>query len=155
MNFELPFIPERPTKPRNSGLTMMMDKGLSLRETENFIEANKEITDIVKFGFGTAYVTNNLEEKIALYRQNGIRPYFGGTLFEAFYARNKFEDYLRLIDKYQLDLVEISDGSIIVFQSTMDSAKMAALFSSPVFCDQTTGRRLVAAAASSGGVNAG
>jgi len=114
MNFELPFIPERPTKPRNSGLTMMMDKGLSLRETENFIEANKEITDIVKFGFGTAYVTNNLEEKIALYRQNGIRPYFGGTLFEAFYARNKFEDYLRLIDKYQLDLVEISDGSIII-----------------------------------------
>ena len=114
MNFELPFIPERPTKPRNSGLTMMMDKGLSLRETENFIEANKELTDIVKFGFGTAYVTNNLEEKIALYRQNGIRPYFGGTLFEAFYARNKFEDYLRLIDKYQLDLVEISDGSIII-----------------------------------------
>ena len=114
MNFELPFIPERPIKPRNSGLTMMMDKGLSLRETENFIEANKEITDIVKFGFGTAYVTNNLEEKIALYRQNGIRPYFGGTLFEAFYARNKFEDYLRLIDKYQLDLVEISDGSIII-----------------------------------------
>jgi len=114
MNFDLPFIPKRPAKPRNSGLTMMMDKGLSLRETENFIEANKELTDIVKFGFGTAYVTNNLEEKIALYRQNGIRPYFGGTLFEAFYARNKFEDYLRLIDKYQLDLVEISDGSIII-----------------------------------------
>jgi phosphosulfolactate synthase len=114
MNFELPFIPERPAKPRNSGLTMMMDKGLSIRETENFIEANKELTDIVKFGFGTAYVTNNLEEKIALYRQNGIRSYFGGTLFEAFYARNKFEDYLRLIDKYQLDLVEISDGSIII-----------------------------------------
>ena len=67
MNFELPFIPERPAKPRNSGLTMMMDKGLSLSETEHFIEANKELTDIVKFGFGTAYVTNNLEEKIELY----------------------------------------------------------------------------------------
>lgn len=63
MNFKLPFIPERPAKPRNSGLTMMMDKGLSLSETEHFIEANKELTDIVKFGFGTAYVTNNLEEK--------------------------------------------------------------------------------------------
>jgi phosphosulfolactate synthase len=114
MNFELPFIPERPAKPRNSGLTMMMDKGLSLQETEHFIEANKELTDIVKFGFGTAYVTNNLEEKIALYKEHGIRPYFGGTLFEAFYARNKVEDYLRLIDKYKLDLVEISDGSIIL-----------------------------------------
>ena len=81
MNFDLPFIPERPAKPRDSGLTMMMDKGLSLRETEHFIEANKELTDIVKFGFGTAFVTNNLEEKIELYKQNGVRPYFGGTLF--------------------------------------------------------------------------
>jgi phosphosulfolactate synthase len=114
MNFELPFIPERPVKPREKGITMMMDKGLGLKETENFIEANKELTDIVKFGFGTSYVTNNLEDKIKLYKENGIRPYFGGTLFEAFYARGKFEDYLRVLDKYKLDLAEISDGSIII-----------------------------------------
>jgi phosphosulfolactate synthase len=114
MNFDLPFIPERTLKPRNSGLTMMMDKGLGLREAEHFIEANIDLTDIVKFGFGTAFVTRQLEDKIKLYRENGIRPYFGGTLFEVFYARGKFEDYLRLIDKYQLDLVEVSDGSIII-----------------------------------------
>lgn len=114
MNFELPYIPERATPPRNHGITMMMDKGLSLREAENFVEGNAHLTDLVKFGFGTAYVTNKLEEKLQLYRDNNLRPYFGGTLFEAFYARGRFEDYLRLLDKYKMDLAEISDGSIII-----------------------------------------
>jgi phosphosulfolactate synthase len=114
MNFELPYVPERTTKPRTSGVTMMMDKGLSLRETENFIDASGHLTDVVKFGFGTSYVTNNLEEKIKLYKEAGIRPYFGGTLFEAFHARGKFEDFIRTLDKYNLDLAEISDGSIII-----------------------------------------
>ncbi|MGM0479091.1 MAG: phosphosulfolactate synthase [Bacteroidota bacterium] len=113
-NFDLPYIPDRRVKPREDGLTMMMDKGLSLTETENFIQANGHLTDIIKFGFGTAYVANDLEEKIKLYKSHNIRPYFGGTLFEAFYARGMFEDFLRLMDKYQLDLCEISDGSIII-----------------------------------------
>lgn len=114
MNFDLTFIPERSEKPRNKGITMMMDKGLSLNEVESFIQANGHLTDIVKFGFGTAFVTNNMEEKLKLYREAGIRPYFGGTLFEVFYARGKFEDYLRVLDKFKLDLAEISDGSIII-----------------------------------------
>lgn len=114
MNFELPYIPERTAKPRKTGVTMMMDKGLSLREAENFIDASGHLTDVVKFGFGTAYVTNNLQEKIDLYKSAGIQPYFGGTLFEVFYARGKFDDYLRLLDKFKLELAEISDGSIIM-----------------------------------------
>lgn len=114
MNFELPYIPERASKPRESGVTMMMDKGLSLREVENFIDANGTYTDIVKFGFGTSYVVNNLEQKIKLYKEAGIRPYFGGTLFEVFYARNKVDDFKKLIDKYDLDLCEVSDGSIVI-----------------------------------------
>lgn len=114
MNFDLPFIPERTVQPRQHGLTMMMDKGLSLREAEHFVEGNAHLTDIVKFGFGTAYVTKNLEEKLQLYKEAGMRTYFGGTLFEAFYARGKFDDYLRLLDKYNMDLAEISDGSIII-----------------------------------------
>ncbi|MFK8039642.1 MAG: phosphosulfolactate synthase [Crocinitomicaceae bacterium] len=111
-NFELPYIPERPAKPRGHGLTMMMDKGLSLKQTEEFISASGHLTDVAKFGFGTAYVTNQLEEKIKLYQKAGIRPYFGGTLFEAFIARNKFDDFQRLCDKFDLDLCEVSDGSI-------------------------------------------
>jgi len=113
-NFELSHIPDRPEKPREAGVTMMMDKGLSLREVENFIEANGAYTDIAKFGFGTAYVVKNLDEKIKLYRDAGIRPYFGGTLFELFLARNDFDGYRRLLDKYKMDLCEVSDGSIII-----------------------------------------
>lgn len=114
MNFELPYIPQRSEKPRVKGVTMMMDKGMSLMDTESFIQANADLTDLVKFGFGTAYVTKDLEKKLAMYREANIRPYFGGTLFEVFYARGKFEDYLRLLDKFKMDLVEISDGSIII-----------------------------------------
>ncbi len=113
-NFELSHIPERSQKPRKSGVTMMMDKGMSLQEVENFIDANGDFTDIAKFGFGTAYVTKNLEEKVKLYKAANIRPYFGGTLFELFAARNQFDDFRRMLDKYDLDLCEVSDGSIIL-----------------------------------------
>jgi phosphosulfolactate synthase len=112
MNFDLPYIPQRDNKPRSSGLTMMMDKGLSVREAENFCEASADYTDIVKFGFGTALITKNLKEKIKIYRQAGIRPYFGGTLFEIFQIRDRFEDFRKFINSYDLDLAEISDGSM-------------------------------------------
>jgi phosphosulfolactate synthase len=114
MNFDLSYIPERATKPRNEGLTMMMDKGLSLHEVENFIEVAGEFTDFVKFGFGTSAITTKLEDKLKLYREANIRPYFGGTLFEAFAIRDNVDGYRKLIDKYKLDLVEVSDGSMII-----------------------------------------
>lgn len=116
MNIELPYIPARPEKPREKGITMMMDKGLSLRQSEDFIESSGAYTDIVKFGFGTAYVTNRLQEKVNLYKANGLRPYFGGTLFETFIARGMFDEYQKFIDKMGLDLCEVSDGSIIIPQ---------------------------------------
>jgi len=113
-NFNLPHIPNRGEKPRQNGLTMMMDKGLSLRETEDFIASSGHLTDIVKFGFGTSFVTNDFQEKINLYKANNIKPYLGGTLFEAFIARNMFDDYRKLIDQYGLELMEVSDGSIVI-----------------------------------------
>jgi phosphosulfolactate synthase len=112
MNFDLPYIPQRENKPRTCGLTMMMDKGLSIREAENFCEAASDYTDVVKFGFGTALVTKNLKEKIKIYKQAGVRPYFGGTLFEIFQIRGKFDEYRKFINDYSLDLAEISDGSM-------------------------------------------
>lgn len=116
MNFELSKLPERSTKPRNSGITMVMDKGLSLREVEDFLSVSADYTDIVKLGFGTSYVTPKLEEKLSLYRSAGIPVYFGGTLFEAFVIRNQFEDYLRLLDRYSLTHAEVSDGSIEIHE---------------------------------------
>jgi phosphosulfolactate synthase len=111
-NYFLKNIPFRESKPRERGFTMVMDKGLSLREVEDFLESSSNMIDIVKFGWATSYVTNNLKEKIALYKQAGIPVYFGGTLFEAFIVRNQYQDYLNLLDKYELQYCEVSDGSI-------------------------------------------
>jgi phosphosulfolactate synthase len=112
MNYDLKDIPERPAKPRDVGFTMAMDKGLSLREVEDFIESSGEYTDIVKLGWATSYVTSNLKDKLALYKEAGIPTYFGGTLFEAFIIRDQFEDYRKLLDKYDMPFAEVSDGSI-------------------------------------------
>jgi phosphosulfolactate synthase len=112
MNYQLPFIPERPAKPRESGLTMMMDKGLSVQEAANFIESSAQFADLVKFGFGTGLITNQIGNKIKLFKDAGIRTYFGGTMFEAFIIRGLFDEYRKLVDKYGLDMAEISDGSM-------------------------------------------
>ena len=110
--FNLTNIPQRSTKPRESGLTMVMDKGLSCREAEDFLEVAADKTDILKLGFGTSAVTPTLQRKIDIYREANIPIYFGGTLFEAYVIRGKFEDYRRLMDKYKMTHVEVSDGSI-------------------------------------------
>ncbi len=112
MNYELPFIPERTVRPRNAGLTMVMDKGLSYREAENFLEGNEHLTDLIKLGFGTSFITPRLKDKIKLYQDHGMKVYLGGTLFEAFVARNKFDDFRKLLSDLNLDTTEVSDGSI-------------------------------------------
>lgn len=107
----LPFIPERPAKPRKHGLTMVMDKGLSVREAEDFMSVGSEYTDYVKLGFGTSLVTPGFEKKILIYKKAGTIPYFGGTLFEAFIIRNMYDQFVEFVKKNEIDLVEISDGS--------------------------------------------
>jgi phosphosulfolactate synthase len=114
MNFTLPYLPERPVKPRSKGLTMMMDKGLSLRQAEDFLSVSGHLTDIIKLGFGTSFITPNLDQKIKLYREAGMKIYVGGTLFESFIVRNMFDDYRKLLDKLKLDCAEVSDGSIVM-----------------------------------------
>lgn len=117
MSINLPHLPERPVKPRNSGITMMMDKGLSTREVENFLENNAQHTDLVKLGFGTSVVCTNVEQKIDLYHSANIKVYLGGTLFEAFVIRNMFDDYVKLVRKLKLTTVEVSDGSMYMHHS--------------------------------------
>jgi phosphosulfolactate synthase len=107
----LPFMPERPLKPRNSGITMVMDKGLSIREAEDFMSVGSEYTDYVKLGFGTSLITPGFEKKIAIYKKAGAKPYFGGTLFEAFIIRNMFREFIDFLDKHEIEVVEVSDGS--------------------------------------------
>lgn len=112
MNFKLDHIPERPSGIRDHGLTMMMDKGLSLAEAGHFVDSSSSFTDLVKFGFGTALITNNLKAKVKLYQEAGLKPYFGGTLFEMFFVRGQFEDYRKFVSDSGLHTVEVSDGTI-------------------------------------------
>src|SRR4029079_4261756 len=114
MNFKLTQIPERHLKPRAHGITMVMDKGLSIEEAKNFLRVAHPHVDIVKLGFGTAFVTPNLREKIEVYQQFDIPVYFGGTLFEAFLIRNQFDDYINLCREFNIDYMEVSDGSVTI-----------------------------------------
>ena len=103
MNFNLSQIPDRVLKPRQYGLTMIMDKGLSIEEAKNFLSASGPHIDIIKLGFGTAFVTPNLKEKIDLYQSHNIPVYFGGTLFEAFLIRNQFNDYISICNEFNIN----------------------------------------------------
>jgi phosphosulfolactate synthase len=112
MNYNLNHLPERDSKPREKGYTMAMDKGLSIREVEDFIEVAGAYVDIVKLGWSTSYVVPNLKRKLEVYRAAGLPVYFGGTLFEAFIIRNQFDEYRRILDEFQMQHAEVSDGSI-------------------------------------------
>jgi phosphosulfolactate synthase len=105
-------VPARPDKPRETGLTHVIDKGLNLREIEGLFDTAGAFVDIVKLGWGTGYVTNNLEKKIALYRHFETPVVCGGTFFEAVYARDKIEEFKGWLTEYRFSHVEISDGTI-------------------------------------------
>jgi phosphosulfolactate synthase len=114
MNFNLSQIPQRTAKPRTSGITMIMDKGLSIQEAQNLMSIGSDHIDVVKLGFGTAFVTPNLKEKLEVYRSYNMPVYFGGTLFEAFLIRNQFEDYIEVCKEFGVSYMEVSDGSISI-----------------------------------------
>lgn len=114
INFELKDIPERTQKDRDYGITMVMDKGLSCKMVEDLLDTSGEYIDIVKLGFGSAFVTPNLEEKLRVYKNANVPVYLGGTLFEAFVIRDQYEDYKRLMNRFDIHHVEVSDGSLLI-----------------------------------------
>ncbi|MCD2425986.1 phosphosulfolactate synthase [Niabella pedocola] len=114
MKFNLTQMPERYVRPRTNGITMVMDKGLSIDEAKSFMSVSYPHVDVLKLGFGTAVVTPNLEKKIEVYRSYDIPVYFGGTLFEAYLVRNQVEDYIAICKHFGIDYMEVSDGSISI-----------------------------------------
>ena len=105
-------VPARPGRPRQNGLTHVMDKGLNTRDIEGMFDTAGDFVDIVKLGWGTSYVTNNLEKKIALYRSFDTPVVCGGTLFEAVYAKGKLDEFKAWLTEHRFAHVEISDGTI-------------------------------------------
>jgi phosphosulfolactate synthase len=105
-------LPERPPRPREQGLTHVIDKGLTLSQIEGLFQVSGEFIDIVKLGWGTAYVTGNLKEKVALYRRLGAQVVLGGTFFETCLLVDRLDDWRRFIDDLGLECVEISEGTV-------------------------------------------
>lgn len=112
VNFPLSYLPNRPTKPRGEGITMVIDKGMSIRETEDFLSVASEFVDVVKLGWGTSVLTPKLKEKLAVFKNYDIPVYFGGTLFEIFFVRKQLDDYCRLLDDLNITMLEVSNGSM-------------------------------------------
>lgn len=110
--FDFLTLPQRTSKPRESGLTHVLDKGLSLEEVRQFLEVAGDYVDIVKLGWGTAVVTPNVKEKVALYQSRGIPVCFGGTFFEVCLRQNKLEEWVALVRECEMTCVEVSDGTI-------------------------------------------
>lgn len=110
----LSYIPTRGEKPRQNGVTMVMDKGLYTCQAEGLAQMAASKIDFIKLGFGTSLFTENLKQKIKIYRNHNIDVYLGGTLLEAAYVRGQMAQYEDMIDELELGAVEVSDGSIIM-----------------------------------------
>ena len=109
---ELLELPERTIKPRSTGLTHVLDRGLSVHGVESLIEVAGEHIDIVKLGWGTALVTGNLEAKVARYQEHGLPVVLGGTLTELAIHQDRLDALLQWASRLRLQHVEISDGTI-------------------------------------------
>ncbi|MFZ0217385.1 MAG: phosphosulfolactate synthase [Candidatus Dormiibacterota bacterium] len=105
-------LPGRYEKPRQAGLTMVIDGGLANAQFEDLLESHGHLIDLLKLGWGTALVTRGLDRKIAALREAGVDFYFGGTLFEIFLQQGKLDDYRRFCQHYGCKFVEVSNGTI-------------------------------------------
>lgn len=112
MSYPISNLPKRTEKPRNRGITLALDKGFSVRQAEDFCEATSNYTDIVKLGWGTSIVTQNLKQKLDVYKSYNIPVYFGGTLFEAYVLRDELDKYVQLLQDYNIEYLEVSNGTI-------------------------------------------
>ena len=110
-------LPPRASKPRRTGLTMVIDGGIPVAHFADLISSAAEYINFVKFGWGTAVVTSGLQAKIDVLTANGIGFYFGGTLFEKYVLQGRFDDYRKLCDAWSCRHVEVSNGTITLSNS--------------------------------------
>lgn len=105
-------LPPRARKPREAGVTLVLDKGMGLRELEDLLASASDYIDLIKLGWGTGYVTQNLRDKVRLYQESGIPVYLGGTLLELSILQGRFDEYRELALSLGLRHVEVSTGII-------------------------------------------
>jgi phosphosulfolactate synthase len=105
-------LPHRSIKPREQGITHVLDRGLSLAEVDGLVEVAGDSVDLVKLGWGTAVVTENLEPKLDRYRRHGVPVVFGGSLTELAIAQDRLDELVAWVKRLGLAHFEISDGTI-------------------------------------------
>ncbi|MGH7749694.1 MAG: phosphosulfolactate synthase, partial [Candidatus Dormibacteria bacterium] len=104
--------PARQARPRTRGITMMIDPGLPTGAFTDVVDSHGELIDLVKFGWGTALVTRDLEAKLEVLRAAGIDFYFGGTLFEHYLWSGRLGEFVELLRAHRATHVEVSNGTI-------------------------------------------
>ena len=117
MNPLAPRLPSRATKPRSTGLTMVIDGGIPLQLFTDIVSSTPEYIDFVKFGWGTAVVTSDLRAKIKVLSTKDIGFYFGGTLFEKYVLQGRFDDFRKFCHQHSCRHVEVSNGTISMSNS--------------------------------------
>lgn len=105
-------VPKRTDKPRDFGLTSLIDNGVPTRYFMDVVESDAHLIDVVKFGWCTAMVTRELEKKIQCLIDNDVKFYFGGTLFEKAVAQKKIDQFYRFLKRHDCQIVEISNGTL-------------------------------------------
>jgi phosphosulfolactate synthase len=107
-------LPERAAKPRTAGLTHVIDTGLSTAEVEGMLRLAAAHVDIVRLGWGSAYVTADLDAKLAAYRAHGVPVMLGGTLTELAWLHGRVDELCDWIDELGIDRVEVSSGVVAI-----------------------------------------
>jgi phosphosulfolactate synthase len=105
-------LPQRSDKPRQAGITHVLDRGLSVADIDSLVEVAGDYVDFVKLGWGTALATLNLDAKLARYRDHGIPVMFGGTLTEIAIIQDRLDALVSWLHELGLEHIELSDGSI-------------------------------------------
>jgi len=105
-------LPQRPAKPREEGLTMVMDSGYSISELEALFEVAYDYVDYIKLGWGTSFVTQNFEKKVQFFHDKKMPFCLGGTFFELMYQKKKIDAFTDIVKSNQIPLVEISNGTV-------------------------------------------
>lgn len=109
-------LKEREEKPRQKGITMVLDKGLGLETAESLMNISGDYVDYLKFGWGTSIVHEQdiIKDKVAMYKSHNITPYTGGTLFELAYMNDKLEEFFQEANDLGFEAIEVSDGSTTI-----------------------------------------
>lgn len=131
--------PKRSDKPREHGLTSLIDNGVPLRYFVDVIESSAHLIDVVKFGWCTAMVTKDLEKKIECLVENDVKYYFGGTLFEKALSQKKLDAYYKFLKRHNCEIMEVSDGTLYI--SGKDKAQHISDFSKEFYVLSEVGKK--------------